>query len=468
MALFEDTPANLSKDDVFGAEFDLPSFKPEKQNLRTWTAQDFSNIYVRFHPHLMRHAKRFLTNHAQAEEVVQDAFLYLMTSLPEIDSEIGVLKLLKWKVRLLALDVISAEGKVSFAAVENVELVEDVELSESLVRADDAAIVSMALAKLSPRQREAIISSVYQEKPTSDVAAQLGLSENATRQLLLRAKAAFKKALVGEAETAGMSVSEILSVAARKAAGDATKYIGAASALILVLAVGIGLLPNAPQSPSSQISLPESGEARQLIPADVDSLEAASDVASEAVQPVEAVSAEEEVVPVIAIQEKNPASQSQSPEPEITDSLQIAAPALTVNLASSPGTFGSTSAGFAYGFGADREQLVRELWVFNANGISAKVDIVRIGDSFEYTLENLRPKLELSEQTPSIKVGRKASSMAVAETGRTLSLVATDLLLIDDDGREYLQQPFSDSSITVSVELDINGQVTAASLFLSK
>lgn len=468
MSLFEDTPISLSQDDELGEQFDLPSFKPEKQNLKTWTAQDFSNIYVRFFPHLIRHARRFLTNHAQAEEVVQDAFLYLMTSLPEIDSEIGVLKLLKWKVRLLALDVISAEGRVSFSPVETVELADTVELSETLVRADDAAIVSMALAKLSPRQREAIISSVYQEKPTSDVAAQLGLSENATRQLLLRAKSAFKKALVGEAETAGLSVSQILSVAARKAAGDATKYLGAASAIILVLAVGIGLLPNTPQLPSSQISLPESEEARQPIPADVNSPDMASDGAPESVQLVELASAEEEVVPVVAIEENNPPSQSQTPESQITDSLQIATPTLTVDLASSPGTFGSTSAGFAYGFGADREQLVRELWVFNANGISAKVDLVRVGDSFEYTLENLRPKLELAEETPSIKVGAKASSMAVAETGRTLTLVATDLLLIDDEGREYLQQPFSDSSITVSVELDINGQVTAASLFLSK
>lgn len=468
MSLFQDSPLDQSQADGLGQNFDLPSFKPEKQNLRTWTAQDFSNIYVRFHPHLMRHAKRFLTNHAQAEEVVQDAFLYLMTSLPEIDSEIGVLKLLKWKVRMLALDVISAEGKVSFSPVETVELADSVELSDTLVRADDAAIVSMALAKLSPRQREAIISSIYEEKPTSDVAAQLGLSENATRQLLLRAKSAFKRALVGEAETAGLSVSEILSVAARKAAGDATKYLGAASAIILVFAIGIGLIPNNPQLPTSQVSLPESEATRQLNLAEDDGPKESGDPVSETIQLVEPVSTEEEAETPLEIAQEEPAPGLQSADPEITGPAQDASPILTVDLASSVGTFGSTRAGFAYGFGADREQLVRELWVFDANGISAKVDLVRIGDSFEYSLENLRPKLVLSEQAPSIKVGSKASSMAVAETGRTLTLVATDLLLIDDDGREYLQQPFSDSSITVSVELDINGQVTAASLFLSK
>jgi len=219
--------------------------------LRNWKAQDFANIYVRFHPHVLRQAKRFLTNHSQAEEITQDTFLYLMTSLPEVDSEIGVLKLLKWKVRLLALDLIKINSQASFAPIDNQpELsIDDSALSLELERADDAAIVALALAKLEPRQREALVASLYEEKTSSQVAAQLGLNENATRQLVFRAKAAFKKALVGEAETRGLTVSEIISVAARKASKDAGKYVSVASALLLVLAVSIGVLPNLANSP---------------------------------------------------------------------------------------------------------------------------------------------------------------------------------------------------------------------------
>jgi RNA polymerase sigma-70 factor (ECF subfamily) len=219
--------------------------------LRNWKAQDFANIYVRFHPHVLRQAKRYLTNHSQAEEITQDAFLYLMTSLPEVDSEIGVLKLLKWKVRLLALDLIKINSQASFAPIDNQrELsIDDSALSLELERADDAAIVALALAKLEPRQREALVASLYEEKTSSQVAAQLGLNENATRQLVFRAKAAFKKALVGEAETRGLTVSEIISVAARKASKDAGKYVSVASALLLVLAVSIGVLPNLANSP---------------------------------------------------------------------------------------------------------------------------------------------------------------------------------------------------------------------------
>ena len=220
--------------------------------LRDWSAQDFANIYVRFHPHVLRQAKRYLTNHSQAEEVTQDAFLYLMTSLPEVDSEVGVLKLLKWKVRFLALDLIKSNSQVSFAPIDDQpELsIDDSALSLELERADDAAIVALALAKLEPRQREALVASLYEEKSYSQVAAQLGLNENATRQLLFRAKAAFKKALVGEAETKGLTVSQIISVAARKASKEAGKYISVASGFVLVLAISIGVLPNLGTAPT--------------------------------------------------------------------------------------------------------------------------------------------------------------------------------------------------------------------------
>ena len=225
-------------------EFGLPEFKEHFADtltpavLRDWTAKDFASIYVRFRPHLERHARRFLVNPSQVEEVVQDAFLYLMTTLPELDSELGVLKFLKWKVRLLSLDVIRANSRASISPLEELPDIEsdEPETSQGLERAEDAAIVSMALAKLQPRQREALIATLYEEKSTEVAASQMGLSENAFRQLLFRSRAAFRKALVGEAETAGLTVSEILSLAARKAREGGYK-----SALSLALVVALSV-----------------------------------------------------------------------------------------------------------------------------------------------------------------------------------------------------------------------------------
>lgn len=211
--------------------------------LADWSAQDFASIYTRFRPHLERHARRFLNNPSQVDEVVQDAFLYLMVSLPELDSEIGVLRFLKWKTRLLCLDVIRASGKAYVANIDDVAepMSSDPEVSSYLEQQDDAAVLRLALSKLNPRHREVLLASIYEEKSTQEIATQVGLSENATRQLIFRARSAFKKALLGEdVNTEGMSAAAILSVAARKAAQEAKK-VGAQAmvfALFLMLAIG--------------------------------------------------------------------------------------------------------------------------------------------------------------------------------------------------------------------------------------
>jgi RNA polymerase sigma-70 factor (ECF subfamily) len=181
-----------------------------------------------------------------------------MTTLPELDSELGVLKFLKWKTRLLALDVIRANSRVSIAPLhEQREFEADMpEMGQELERADDAAIVSLALAKLQPRHREALIATLYEEKSAEVVSAQMGLGENAFRQLLFRARAAFKKALIGEAEISGLTISEVLSVAARKAAAESGKLASVAGAFLLVLALSFGVIPNLSNVSGETLSLP--------------------------------------------------------------------------------------------------------------------------------------------------------------------------------------------------------------------
>ncbi|MTA90351.1 MAG: hypothetical protein F2536_05520, partial [Actinobacteria bacterium] len=87
---FREDPLEQLLDEETDEEFGLPEFKEHFADtltpavLKDWTAADFASIYVRFRPHLERHARRFLVNPSQVEEVVQDAFLYLMTTLPEL------------------------------------------------------------------------------------------------------------------------------------------------------------------------------------------------------------------------------------------------------------------------------------------------------------------------------------------------------------------------------------------------
>jgi RNA polymerase sigma-70 factor (ECF subfamily) len=95
---------------------------------------------------------------------------------------------------------------------------------------------------------------MYEEKSTEQIAAQVGLSENATRQLIFRARAAFKKALIGDVDTTGMSAAAILSVAARKAASEGKKVGAAALTLIALVVMSFTAFPALNRAPADQMA----------------------------------------------------------------------------------------------------------------------------------------------------------------------------------------------------------------------
>jgi RNA polymerase sigma-70 factor (ECF subfamily) len=301
----------------------------------------------------------------------------------------------------------------------------DPEISQDLERAEDAAIVSMALAKLQPRHREALIATLYEEKPQEVVAAQMGLSDNAFRQLLFRARAAFKKALIGEAETAGLSMSQILSIAARKAAAESGKYISAAGAFLLVLAISIGVLPNlSPSVSEQQISAPEPTITAPSEPEETPSPEPEN--VSQDLQIEEIVSVEDGEAVVISASEQNGTASVQT-ESVLTERSIILS---TVQPLLGSRTLQQLSLGDK---GEVIESSAQEIVVENAaglranitydlateNGIQAAYFEFKIGDALFYAL----PKTWAATKTLDAQ-------------GRTvLSLGATDLVVGNVDGK---------------------------------
>ena len=479
---FHEDPLENLLDEESDEEFGLPEFKEhladhlKPAKLKDWTAADFASIYVRFRPHLARHAKRFLVNPSQVEEVVQDAFLYLMTTLPELDSEVGVLKFLKWKTRLLALDVIRANSRASIAPIDDVPepvaKLDDFNLE--LERADDAAIVAMAMAKLQPRHREALLATMYEEKSQEVVAAQMGLSENALRQLIFRARAAFKKALIGEAETAGKSVSEILSIAARKAAAESGKYISAAGAFLLVLAISIGVLPNigglspesniaepAPTASQSQAESSESAEAAPVVPEEP-ATEPSETVVSEqepatlpATEPttqtvvVEAQPATIVAAPAVVITPAQP-----EPTPEVTPlpsfSDEDFAQILATNVAQAGFYSSSKAASFSDFFQGE------SIEIFGGTGISAFVYLNPTSQKIENAMFQMWVD---GERYYAI-----ARTSSVSNLGLNLGYQGSSFYVVDDQGRVFDNSPLANATARVELTVDSQGKPVRASL----
>jgi RNA polymerase sigma-70 factor (ECF subfamily) len=430
-----------SDEDFGDLELKERSGKPVK--LAEWSAQDFSSIYLRFRPHLERHARRFLNNPSQVDEVVQDAFLYLMVSLPELDSEIGVLRFLKWKTRLLSLDVIRASGRAYINSIDDVQEPEsnDPEVSSNLEQQDDAAVVRLALSKLNPRHREVLIASMYEEKSTEEIASQVGLSENATRQLIFRARAAFKKALIGDIDTTGMSAAAILSVAARKAASEGKKVGAAALTLIALVVMSLTVFPglnrattdqmaDAPTNPGS------SQEADQ--PASSQSPKAPSDdMASESETGSDTGSASEQAVN---------ASPSATPSPTAKAQKEQVAAILESPAAS--GIFNSDSRSKV--FALDQDYTAR-----GDNGLTARFTLNPSSDAvFSNTLIEIEIEGYFFEFEPVNKqliTGQNAD-------GRDVYLLIGDATYVYDEfGKKWSDSDLGKSQVKIEVVMEANG-----------
>jgi len=473
-------PLEQLLDEESDDEFGLPEFKEHLADsltpavLKDWSAADFASIYVRFRPHLERHAKRFLVNPSQVEEVVQDAFLYLMTTLPELDSELGVLKFLKWKTRLLALDVIRANSRASFAPIDEQPEIpaQDEEIGIDLERADDAAIVALALAKLQPRHREALIATLYEEKASEVVAAQMGLNENAFRQLLFRARSAFKKALVGEAETAGLRASEILSIAARKAAKESGKYISAAGAFLLVLAISVGVLPNLSQPAQEQIAAPvpavTAEPAEESAPAAPDAPESAPQAQAEVVN-VEDSSA------VVITESASDNSSTQfvsaaliTSEPEASEEEDSERPVLEAFLLEA-----LDSSAVASLTKSTNGQVLSStqglLTLSNGSGLTANVAYdLASAQGIQHTWFTLSVHGLEFAAVPQVWIAEKIPQ---TDGSVILSFLATDLLVGDTSGNfGYIASDtsvVSTGAVRMNVQVDSSGKVLSSSLTLT-
>ena len=483
---FQEDPLERLLDKESDEDFGAPEFKEHLADsltpavLKDWTAADFASIYVRFRPHLERHARRYLVNPSQVEEVVQDAFLYLMTTLPELDSEVGVLKFLKWKTRLLCLDVIRINSRAKFAPLDDQpEMVADTpEMSLELERADDAAVVSMALAKLQPRHREALIASIYEEKSTEVVADQLGLSENATRQLLFRARSAFKKALIGEVETAGMSAGQILSVAARKAAAESGKYITAAGAFLLVLAVSIGVLPNLNQTTTSELataptetSQPQATQAQpeteptQSAPESKEQsaseAPASEQLTSEAVTEQATEQATEQLVIEQVAQVSAPAAApvaANEPEPIFSEVSLASILATNVTQAGYYTNSYASSDFLSAGFRGSSVE------VFGGTGISAFLDL----DIANRTVFNVVYQMWVDGKRYYAVAENSSTVTNPVGSGYEVVLRASDFWVVDDSGNVFDQSPLANAVSTVRLSFDSDGNPVNASMKVSR
>jgi len=220
--------------------------------VNAWTVADLSALYMANRSSLLSQARRTLRNDQDATEVVQEAFLKFMLAAPELDSEDRALAYIRTTINNLSLNLIRARGtrpnlipidsdtseeRLAEIATENY-----IPVDTSLSLAEDAAIVKLALSKLSPAERAALVMWEMEGRSTKEIAKELGIKESAVRHTVSRARASLRKVLstLIVDEKRGLTALDLLSTTYKKASELASKSGKAAMSLVLLVTAFLG------------------------------------------------------------------------------------------------------------------------------------------------------------------------------------------------------------------------------------
>ncbi len=225
---------------------------PAQGSSADWSIAQLSAIYTEHRTQLVSQARRITRDEAEANEVVQEAFLKFMLAAPDLDTADRAIAYLRTSVTNLALNVIRARGSRPNLVAIDAETTQErlneiasenhIDLDTTITAAEDAAIVREALARLTPDQRTALVMWEMEGRTTEEIASALNTSPANVRHILVRARKSMVRVL-GDwivDEKSGLTALDALSTTYKKSVELAQKSSKAALSLLLVITAFLG------------------------------------------------------------------------------------------------------------------------------------------------------------------------------------------------------------------------------------
>ena len=219
---------------------------------KDWSVADLASLYSEYRLSLISQARRMLRSDSEANEVVQEAFIKFILAAPELDTQERALAYMRATINNLSLNVIRARGSrpnlvaldsdTSAERLAEIAAENYIAADESISAAEDAAIIKLALAQLSPAERAALVMWEMEGRSTAEIASELGIKESAVRHTVSRARASLRRVLSELVidEERGLTALDMLSTSYKKAAVLAQKSSKVALSLLLVVTAFLG------------------------------------------------------------------------------------------------------------------------------------------------------------------------------------------------------------------------------------
>jgi RNA polymerase sigma factor (sigma-70 family) len=216
---------------------------------------DFAGLYIRHRASFTLHARRYLRDARDADEVVQEAFLRLFLALPELETELQALAYCRRTITNLCIDRFRAQARrpslVDLDSAGAMDLADD-DPGDPVVRAEDAAMVRAALSLLSPLHRAALVKREIEEKTLPVIAEELEIPEESVKHVLFRARRALRRILASTSLAPG-SDAEIAGALGKVMRSSS----GGVAAFIVLLFLGLGTGPDLRAIPVVGSDLPD-------------------------------------------------------------------------------------------------------------------------------------------------------------------------------------------------------------------
>ncbi|CAB4854463.1 unannotated protein [freshwater metagenome] len=217
-----------------------------------WSISQLSALYTEHRTQLVSQSRRITRDEAEANEVVQEAFLKFMLAAPELDTADRAIAYLRTSVTNISLNIIRARGaRPNLVAIDadttqerlnEIASENHIDLDTSITAAEDAAIIREALSRLTSDQRTALVMWEMEGRTTEEIATALNTSPANVRHILVRARKSMVRVLEEWVvdDATGLTALNALSTTYKKAAQIAQKSSKAALSLLLVITAFLG------------------------------------------------------------------------------------------------------------------------------------------------------------------------------------------------------------------------------------